>query len=249
MGSSPEAAFEKESANTTTFEAEFSNPVSDAGDGAGSGLTAVDASLFETPFKALGASGGTAAFFEVRYKDGKWKTDSCPGGSIDSQSYWIGKDLARARDEVDFYELVSLLRERAAAGWEIVNWMLSYRGVVTAPTSIGEREVLLLRNARDQYASCRLLDIKMGEVTAIGGWQGKGYFEAYMQSWIDGASNSAGEGFRLEGFDGMPTTLESVITHALTEENSPVAEATLERFLLQHMPAREFLRYFLGECC
>ena len=61
-------------------------------------------------------------------------------------------------------------------GWEVLSWMTPYKGCVDAPTDIGDREVLLLRNARDQYGTCRLLDIKIGEVTAVGGWQGKGHF-------------------------------------------------------------------------
>eukprot|EP01043_Picozoa_sp_COSAG02_P018841 COSAG02_NODE_891_length_16139_cov_29.045885_10_plen_79_part_00 len=61
-------------------------------------------------------------------------------------------------------------------GWEVLNWLTPYKGCVDAPTDIGDREVLLLRNARDQYGTCRLLDIKIGEVTAVGGWQGKGHF-------------------------------------------------------------------------
>lgn len=225
-----------------TFEAEIANPA--AGSSADN-FVAVDASLFDTPFKVLGASGGTAAFFQVEYKDGEWKSDyAC----VDTKSYWIGKDLARARDEVEFYERAFRLKDRAVAGWDILNYTLPYRGVVRAPTTVGEKELLLLRNARDQYKTCRMLDVKIGEVTAIGGWQGKGHFDAYLQQWLDGATNSAGQGFRLEGFDGMPTTMQSLVVHALTDERTPVSEEVLERFLLQHMSARVFLRFFLGEC-
>lgn len=74
-------------------------------------ITKVPLSLFQTPFKALGASGGTAAFFRVQYKDDEWRTDETQAGvPIDSKDYWIGKDLARARDEVAFYEEAQKVR-------------------------------------------------------------------------------------------------------------------------------------------
>ncbi len=74
-------------------------------------ITKVPVSLFQTPFKALGASGGTAAFFRVEYKDDEWQKDETQAGvPIDSKDYWIGKDLARARDEVAFYEEAQKVR-------------------------------------------------------------------------------------------------------------------------------------------
>jgi hypothetical protein len=157
----------------------FSNPMSEENqaklDGAEVEITKVPASLFKTPFKALGASGGTAAFFRVEYEDDEWPKDKTQAGvQIDSKDYWIGKDLARARDEVAFYEEAQ--KRIGLPGWDVLKWTTPYKGCVDAPTDIGDREVLLLRNARDNYGTCRLLDIKIGEVTAVGGWQGKGHF-------------------------------------------------------------------------
>ena len=40
---------------------------------------------------------------------------------------------------------------------------------------------MLLRNCRDGLVSARMLDIKMGNVTAVGGWQGKGNMKAFVQ--------------------------------------------------------------------
>ena len=90
-------------------QVKFTNPLSEEAQspkaGAEVAVTKVPVSLFETPFKALGASGGTAAFFRVEYKDDEWRKDTTQAGvPIDSKDYWIGKDLARARDEVAFYE-------------------------------------------------------------------------------------------------------------------------------------------------
>eukprot|EP01043_Picozoa_sp_COSAG02_P018840 COSAG02_NODE_891_length_16139_cov_29.045885_9_plen_117_part_00 len=87
----------------------YTNPLSeenvDTNQNAEPEITKVPVTLFQTPFKALGASGGTAAFFRVEYKDDEWQKDETQSGvPIDSKDYWIGKDLARARDEVAFYE-------------------------------------------------------------------------------------------------------------------------------------------------
>jgi hypothetical protein len=233
----------------TKTEQQVANPIAlDPADGEVV-PTAVPHSLFRTPFAALGVNGGTAAFFKVEYAEGAWQDDTCMGAPVDSPHFWIGKDLARARDELAFYEAV--LQYQGQRGWEVLDWMLPYKGIVTAPTDLGdggEREVLLIRNARDQYATCRMLDIKIGEVTAVGGWQGKGHFDAYLQKWLDGATNSGGQGFRLEGFDAPPPSMRSVLEHAFVTAESmpaPLPRPSLERFLMQLEPANEFLKFFL----
>lgn len=203
--------------------------------------TVVPVELFETPCMALGdVSGGTAAFFAVKYKDDEWAKDTnALGDPVDSKSYWIGKDLARARDELAFYEEAQ--KRIGSPGWDVLRWTTPYKGCVTAPTNLGEgeeRDILLLRNARDGYATCRLLDIKIGEVTAIGGWQGKGHFMAWTQKWLDGVTNSNGQGFRLEGFDGSPDSMKSIMDHAGSEALPGVSATKMERFLLQRQPAK-----------
>merc|ERR1719433_2436680 len=72
-------------------------------------------------------------------------------------------------------------------------------------------ELLLLRNGRDGFKRCRMLDVKMGRVTAVGGWQGKAAYRAWVQNnTVDAMTNSARQGFRLEGFDCPPAALRSV---------------------------------------
>ena len=44
----------------------------------------------------------------------------------ESKHYWLGKDLARARDEVVFYEVAKTLQGKD--GWQILNFMTPYRG-------------------------------------------------------------------------------------------------------------------------
>lgn len=209
----------------------------------------VSADLFETPLQALGASGGTAAFFRVRYREGEWQIGTVDGGAaVDSPDFWIGKDLARARDELDFY--MAARKQRRVEGWEALHWMTPCGGVVIAPTNLesgdddtGEREILLLRNARDSYAKCRMLDIKIGEVTAVGGWQGKGYFMAWTQKWLDGVTNSSGQGFRLEGFDNPPESMQSILEHVQAEALVLKPEK-IQRIVMQRQQAIEFLKFF-----
>ena len=63
----------------------------------------------------VGVSGGTAAFFFVKYKAGFEKRELSPvtGKPVGSRDFWIGKDFARAQDEVDFYETAKLFMVRA----------------------------------------------------------------------------------------------------------------------------------------
>ena len=71
-------------------------------------------SRFETPLQPLGVSGGTAAFYLVTYRDGEELSDPHPitGEPVGSRGFWIGKDFARARDELDFYESAKDLQAR-----------------------------------------------------------------------------------------------------------------------------------------
>ena len=67
-------------------------------------LTRIDPELFDSPVQRLGVSGGTAPFFKLLLKGSPLPVD-----------FYIGKDLSRASDEVDFYENVKLCREAPSA--------------------------------------------------------------------------------------------------------------------------------------
>ena len=93
-----------------------------------------------------------------------------------------------------------------------------------------------------------MLDIKIGDVTAVSGWQGKSAVGAWKQSFVDRRTNSAAEGFRLEGFDNPPPTLRSLEQLLVSESFLGVAglsEKKLTRMGLQCMTAPEFLNLFL----
>lgn len=230
----------------------FANPLAEVNDESPRKprYTEADPELFEMPLQPVGVSGGTAAFFFVKYKPGKEQTHLVNGKPAGSRDFWIGKDFARAQDEVEFYE--AALAFQSDPEWDMLKWMTPYGGIVRAPcvtikdekSTEAERDILLLRNARDQYSSPRLLDIKVGEVTAVAGWQGKGAFMAWTQKWLDGLTNSAGQGFRLEGFDNPPPSMQSVLDHA-TIEGKVISDHKLHRFLMQRQPAKEFLKFFV----
>eukprot|EP00913_Durusdinium_trenchii_P007848 g7366.t1 len=149
----------------------------------------IEASLFENPVKRLGVSGGTAPFFKLKLLDASEKP----------KDYYIGKDLSRAGDELDFYEEVKHCRGLpiAAALWPLLDFTFDYAGIV-------------LQNLHCGRSRLRLLDVKIGQKTAQGGWRGKSHAAAYRQAIVDGHTNSSGEGFRLEGFDGQPSSLKSM---------------------------------------
>ena len=50
----------------------------------------------------VSVSGGTAAFYHLKYKDPP-TDEALRKGGIDSQRYWIGKDASHALCEIDFY--------------------------------------------------------------------------------------------------------------------------------------------------
>lgn len=203
-------------------------------------LVACDA--FETPFEPLAKSGGTAAFFRARYR-----ADATEPFAKQNLDYWLAKDVARARDEVTFYEVAQSLK--AEPGWEFLNWMVPYRGISKAlcktreDSPPEELEVMLIQNSRAGYKTCRMLDIKIGSVTAVADWQGKSAFGAWTQSWLDWATSSACHGSRLEGFDSPPQSLKSV--EALVAKSRVVKEKKLKRLHLQCMSAAEYLKFFL----
>mmetsp|Transcript_25988 Transcript_25988/g.57349 ORF Transcript_25988/g.57349 Transcript_25988/m.57349 type:complete len:743 (-) Transcript_25988:89-2317(-) len=206
-------------------------------------LTSVDPSLFQLPAKRFGVSGGTAPFFELRLND----------VAEQSQSYWIGKDLSHAMDEVGFYEQRRVLAAAGSQGLEhLFQFMFEYLGVLECNEEGFEqgppRQLLVLRNLGDGCLKLRLLDIKIGEKTAAAGWQGKTRIAALRQSLVDGFTNSYVEGFRLEGFDGQPPALKSMdplLDLGGSEDFSEKLRRKAMRLMLQRMPATDFLMHFL----
>eukprot|EP00930_Biecheleria_cincta_P088863 TRINITY_DN78124_c0_g1_i1.p1 TRINITY_DN78124_c0_g1~~TRINITY_DN78124_c0_g1_i1.p1 ORF type:complete len:780 (+),score=132.95 TRINITY_DN78124_c0_g1_i1:192-2531(+) len=208
-------------------------------------LTEVPAELFESPVTRLGVSGGTAPFFKLQL---------CKARQGVSKEYYIGKDLSRASDEVTFYEEVKALSSKENAQWflPLAEFMFEYAGILKTHEEGKQQkeplELLVLRNLHDGCKKLRLLDIKVGQKTAQAGWQGKSRIAALRQSLIDGITNSAGEGFRLEGFDGRPETLVSMdplldIGGKDVVNNGTVKKAT--RIMLQRMTAADMLLHFL----
>lgn len=200
-------------------------------------LTKVLAELFETPMPPFSRSGGTAAFFQTTLLG---VAADCPEAA-ESTHYWVGKDLGRAKDEVYFYELAKGVSSEP--GFEFLEWMTPYKGICTARCEIEGQDpkdvqLMLLRNCRDGFRTCRMLDIKIGWATAVSGWQGKGALAAWKQGFVDSATNSVVEGFRLEGFDNPPETLKSF-------EAFNAKHKMFKRFNLQRMDAFKFLRFWL----
>lgn len=223
---------------------------SDSGDSNDIGeleFTPVEPSLFEVP-EPISKSGGTAAFFSMVYAGPQSGPDKDRFGR--SPSYWIGKDLARAKDELKFYEGIQYLDPDSSA--LLTRWAMPYGGVFEGRchTDKGSedlepdrRKLLLLGNLHTDFSKLRMLDIKIGEETAVENWQGKGAAAARRQRVLDSLTNSAKQGFRLEGFDGQPDSLK-------TQQEGTSSSCTYwgkkaKRFELQRMTAYEFLHFWI----
>jgi len=99
--------------------------------------------------------------------------------------------------------------------YKMFDFTFEYVGVVTLPEIVNgkavEREVMVIQNLHNSIRTLRLLDLKMGLVTAVGKWRGKSRFRAFKQSMlVDRVTNSSKEGFRLEGYDGKNRILDSM---------------------------------------
>jgi len=204
-------------------------------------LTRVDPGMFESPVKRLGVSGGTAPFFRLQLSK-----DSA-GRSL---SYYIGKDLSHAADEVLFYEQARSASLSSAQGLgPILGFMFEYAGVLSSTVEDSEadskpRELLVLRNLFDGCRTLRLLDLKIGQKTGSAGWQGKSKTASVRRAIIDGVTNSTCEGFRLEGFGGAP---ESVTTMNPLLDLGGGGEKTMKkafRIMLQRMSGAEVFMHF-----
>lgn len=208
-------------------------------------MTLVDGDLFETPVKRLGVSGGTAPFFTLRLRAPK------DGQSV---THWIGKDLSRATDEIAFYERRLSLTKAGSHGMDgLFSFMFDYAGVLecaeegSAPGA-PKLQLLVLRNLRDGCRQLRMLDIKVGDKTAVAGWQGKSWFSALKQNVLDGLTNSQAEGFRLEGFDNPPpvfSSMDPLIDFGGVKMHGKGLGKKARRIMMQRMPAAEMLAHFM----
>eukprot|EP01059_Diplonema_ambulator_P037555 TRINITY_DN9993_c0_g1_i2.p1 TRINITY_DN9993_c0_g1~~TRINITY_DN9993_c0_g1_i2.p1 ORF type:complete len:721 (+),score=246.86 TRINITY_DN9993_c0_g1_i2:50-2164(+) len=205
----------------------------------GKNVTTVHVGAFEQPLKPIGTSGGTAAFFPMVYKN-----DRVPKGM--TRDYWIGKDLAHASDELDFYEKTLKLRRTEKDKWPIFQFMFDYGGVAEigclVDGRVEVRKQLLLKNIMEGTTRLRLIDIKIGAVTGVGGWQGKSHIHAMKNKVVDHTTNSHIEGFRAEGFDKPPEALETLL--AADSQNKIPGRQGGKKLALQRLPASEFLTYF-----
>lgn len=207
-------------------------------------LSRIDAERFHSPVSRIGVSGGTAPFFKLKLKQ------PAEGQSV---GHFIGKDLSHARDEVGFYEQMHRI-EKAPGGlavMPVLKFCTEYEGVAACEIEAAKpdekiKDLLVLRNLFDGATSLRMLDIKIGQKTAAAGWQGKSRLAALRQSVVDGLTNSAAEGFRLEGFDGLTPVLKSM--DPLMDFGGAKKEKTAKkafRFMLQKLAGHEMLMHLL----
>jgi hypothetical protein len=208
----------------------------------------VDSNMFIAPVSRVQVAGGTAPFFNLKLKESE-----AQGGR--SSSFYIGKDLSHATDEVHFYQDVLTLRRTPCQGGlgPLLDFMFEYAGILqtTDATSGATKDLLVMRNMFDRAEDLRLLDIKIGQKTAAAGWQGKSVMGAFRNGIVDGFTNSSAEGFRLEGFSGAPMALKSMdplldikdwSKRGIGLSNS---QKKAHRLMLQRMQASQVLMHFM----
>ncbi|CAK9035933.1 unnamed protein product [Durusdinium trenchii] len=210
------------------------------------GLEDIPAEDFEEPCEALGTSGGTAAFYRLRYR-----SDRAPNGV--PLDFFIGKDLAHASDEVEFYAKLRWAVQTSDAWRRFGQRAMSCPGVarlecVNPKTQErSRRAILLLENLRQGFSQMRLLDLKMGAETSVACWKGKSRLNAWKNSLVDQRTNSACEGFRLEGIEGPPEGLEERMRQVMegVASSKYVSPKVIKRFTLQRLRAAEILEFWL----
>ncbi|CAB9505109.1 expressed unknown protein [Seminavis robusta] len=184
----------------------------------------VDQSWFVSPVIPLTTSGGTAAFFQLTLTQ-----EGMDATKQNTPSFYVGKDLSHAQDEKDFYQQLLEIKQSMKDDddediedvGQLVPFMFDYLGILEAvsatTTSTGEggkqqqHQVLVLQNLRNNFQSFRMLDLKIGEVTAQAGWKGKSRLHALKCHLLnDHFTNSVSEGYRLAGFDGTNEMFDSM---------------------------------------
>lgn len=224
--------------------------------------TIVDPMLFESPVDRLDVCGGTAPFFKLIRKFRSTQDTR-------NKTHYIGKDLSRSTNELKFYEQVKKAKqltrytnkinsnEQSKETGELVSYILDYGGLLktTEHTTNQEVELLVLQSLHDNMSCLRLLDLKLGQKTACANWFGKSRSHAMKQILLDGWTNSYKEGYRLEGFEGMPMSLRSRdplvdFRHSKKQSQDTKLKSKLEKkarkFMLQGLKGQDILLHFLA---
>ena len=131
-----------------------------------------------------------------------------------------------------------------------VVWSITFsesRKSKTGDEEKSKRLILLLENLRQGFSQMRLLDLKMGAETSVACWKGKSRLNAWKNSCVDQRTNSAVEGFRLEGIEGPPSSLEKRIRfmEAGVASSKYLSPKVIKRFTLQRLRASEILEFWL----
>lgn len=215
------------------------------------GFVEVQSSHFQEPCHSMQTSGGTAAFFYVALKEGVREELA--------RDFYVGKDVARAEDELEFYEHMSKMATSHKCWYDLSKVSMECPGVVDLPCILTDkagtetneqRSLLLLENLRSGYRKMRQLDVKLGAETAVSGWKGKSAIRAWKQSTVDSFTNSKVEGFRLEGMEEPPQCLEDYLEMAVNNpraaERAILSEKKAKRLMLQRLRGYQIIDFWVN---
>eukprot|EP00397_Hematodinium_sp_SG-2012_P003860 GEMP01003870.1.p1 GENE.GEMP01003870.1~~GEMP01003870.1.p1 ORF type:complete len:1251 (+),score=295.55 GEMP01003870.1:104-3856(+) len=200
---------------------------------------------FETPVRIDVTAGGTASFYDLFFLPSR-----IPKGR--ERDAFIGKDLAHAQDEIDFYHGLKEICETDKAWENFANrFCLFSPGVLSLPCQLADgnpmdRSLLLLENLKSGMNCFRFLDIKIGFTTALPGWKGKSHLRAWKNRRIDMNTNTFAEGSRIEGMVNCGQLFESHM-NAVTKEGKLsmiLSEKKMKKFVLQNISIAQALPMF-----
>lgn len=205
----------------------------------------VAAEPFQEPCEPVSTSGGTAAFFHVRYRPGMEPLGCGP-------DHYVGKDLSHASDEIEFYDTMRLAIDQDGRFANFHEMCMDCPGVCRIickgikDQGMEVRNLLLLENLRTGYDKMRLIDVKMGAETSVACWKGKSRLHAWKNARVDQRTNSLVEGFRLEGIESPPRLIQDRIDLVNVGSQGRMRSKIIsgkaaKRFLLQRLRAQEFL--------
>lgn len=205
---------------------------------------------FQMPCETMNVSGGTASFFKVGLLEG----ETVKGTSL---TRFVGKDTAESEYEVEFYRKLQILKRDRSDWAEFAHVLIECGGVAKLECGIGPksseiRRLLLLQDMRGGFHNCRVLDIKLGQKTCVGGWKGRTRLDALKKAPLDKMSNSAVEGFRCEGMDNPPKGFAEYIEAMAKQSkdrswlgsNDFVSVERLSRYTMQRLPGLHVLEAF-----
>ena len=138
-------------------------------------------------------------------------------------------------DEVLFYAKAEELKQTETS-LTFLPFILPFKGILSLP----KMDLIVIKNVKDGAQKIRFADIKIGQRSSAKNWKGKSTFAHFRMGRLDALTNSALQGFRLEGMTSAPDILTSMDSSAGVKELSRKAK----RFQTQRLTGWKIMEFF-----